>query len=354
MAWKNVMAKLATIAATMSDDDNRKRLEQAFYWNVPLENVEGIDSVVIVNALDVKHFFADYWDWNFCYISETGSNTPAEQLTAFIQILNDFKSRHQYGVRKAVEAYYTDYNPLENYDRIEDTSRSTTYGKTTATDYGRSKTTGYGRELHSADSSVMGEENANGKTLGGSVEYVEKPVADATGRTSTLDVFTETVTEDEEGTEHKTSVDTQNAVTSSGKLTAVEVKDIKLNTGGDGDKVKTTNSVSTYQTDEKEESSTSVQGTTAHLATGKGSHDEITSGSDTENYSGTDTELQSGTDTDKTEGHIHGNIGVTTSQQMLQSEIDLRLQQDMTSWFFETLAKECLIMGVIDDDCMDW
>lgn len=51
----------------------------------------------------------------------------------------------------------------------------------------------------------------------------------------------------------------------------------------------------------------------------------IDSGSLSVNVSGTGsgTGTESATDTSEHEGRIHGNIGVTTSQQMLQSELDL-------------------------------
>lgn len=49
----------------------------------------------------------------------------------------------------------------------------------------------------------------------------------------------------------------------------------------------------------------------------------ITDGTDSSASSGNTTLTRSGTDNGVHSGRIHGNIGVTTSQQMLQSELDL-------------------------------
>lgn len=48
------------------------------------------------------------------------------------------------------------------------------------------------------------------------------------------------------------------------------------------------------------------------------------------------------TDTRTIDGHIHGNIGVTTSQQMLESELQLRLY-DLTTVIYKELADHFLL-----------
>ena len=69
-------------------------------------------------------------------------------------------------------------------------------------------------------------------------------------------------------------------------------------------------------------------------------------GTDTMNNTGTDTMEHTGTIKDETgeeettthNGHVHGNIGVTTSQQMLQSELDIarfNIVQQITDLFLQ-------------------
>lgn len=66
----------------------------------------------------------------------------------------------------------------------------------------------------------------------------------------------------------------------------------------------------------------------------------------------TDTSVNSGTDTKKTDyGHVedgqehiraHGNIGVTTNQQMIQAEMEMRIQWNLYQTIIDLFAKEFL------------
>lgn len=56
-------------------------------------------------------------------------------------------------------------------------------------------------------------------------------------------------------------------------------------------------------------------------------------------------ETHSGTDKRAYDSHIHGNIGVTTSQQMLQSELDLIPKLDLLAFIADDFHQEfCLMM----------
>ncbi len=50
-----------------------------------------------------------------------------------------------------------------------------------------------------------------------------------------------------------------------------------------------------------------------------------------------------GKDTTDHDGHVHGNIGVTTSQQMIESEIDLRTKNNIYEIAARVFANELLI-----------
>lgn len=81
--------------------------------------------------------------------------------------------------------------------------------------------------------------------------------------------------------------------------------------------------------------SDSDSGTTT--ATGTGSSNSTVDNSDTEKR--TETEGHSFTDRKNvTASRIHGNIGVTTSQQMLESEIALRMKHDFFNTVYEDIA----------------
>ena len=74
---------------------------------------------------------------------------------------------------------------------------------------------------------------------------------------------------------------------------------------------------------------------------------------DTQNYNSTVTNTGSGTDTTQTEYglkrkevediHVHGNIGVTTSQQMIESEISLRAKYDIYKIISKEFEREFLV-----------
>lgn len=76
-------------------------------------------------------------------------------------------------------------------------------------------------------------------------------------------------------------------------------------------------------------------------ATGTGSSNSTVDNSDTEKR----TEVEGHTFTDRknvTTSHIHGNIGVTTSQQMLESEVVLRIKHDFFNTVYEDMANATL------------
>ena len=74
---------------------------------------------------------------------------------------------------------------------------------------------------------------------------------------------------------------------------------------------------------------------------------------DTQNYNSTVTNTGSGTDTTQTEYglkrkevediRVHGNIGVTTSQQMIESEISLRAKYDIYKIISKEFEREFLV-----------
>lgn len=83
--------------------------------------------------------------------------------------------------------------------------------------------------------------------------------------------------------------------------------------------------------------SATTNGDAKHYVTGYNSNTEVlqshdvTTGSDsnTSSATGTGTEAETGNHSDTRTGRVHGNIGVTTSQQMLKAEFDLAPEINM-------------------------
>lgn len=75
------------------------------------------------------------------------------------------------------------------------------------------------------------------------------------------------------------------------------------------------------------------------------SHDNSNgTSSSTSNATGSGTEAESGTHNDSRTGRIHGNIGVTTSQQMLKAEFDLAPEINMYNIITESFKHRFCLM----------
>lgn len=167
--------------------------------------------------------------------------------------------RYQYKWNKLINNVYAQtYNPIENYDRQEDTSLS-----------------------YEGSENVTRNVNSDRKTKG-------------------------------------TTADTRNDTSSAESSSQKNVFAFDSSTASPSD---------------------SDSGTTT--ATGTGSSNSTVDNSDTEKR--TETEGHSFTDRKNvTASRIHGNIGVTTSQQMLESEVTLRMKHDFFNTVYEDIANAVL------------
>lgn len=196
--------------------------------------------------------------------------------------IGTWSKKHYWTFEKWAKALKIEYSPLENYDRFEDWW-----------DYSE-------------------KDNDNTRTL----DHQDKRTLDTQNK-RTLD------------TENKRTLDTQDE----------ETRDISDETTYD--KTTTTeNEVSafdssSYQPADKstmdEDGTVTVAGTGTDTFTHTGTDTMNNTGTDTLDNTGTDTVDYSGTIKDEGGetvnsshgGRIHGNVGVTTSQMMLQSELDI-------------------------------
>ena len=180
-----------------------------------------------------------------------------------------------------------EYNPLENYDRKEDWTDTDENSGTDGTTRTTTEVTD-GAKTHS-----------NSFT---SSETVDTDTSDFT-TTSSTEVMDKDTSNDST-TENKTSA-FDSAV--------YEEKDKSITNGTGTDDTTTTLSGT-------DNSTGTVDTTTATTSSESGSDTDDTTVTTTENISGTNGNSREGVHT----GRIHGNIGVTTSQQMLKAELDLK------------------------------
>ncbi len=185
--------------------------------------------------------------------------------------MRNWSAKNSEPIARILRALTEDYNPIHNYDRYEE-----------ATDKGSDSYTRTG-------TATFKDNGSNSYTDSGSDGFTETREIDGTQSGTTT------------GTDSKTAEETVSA-----------------------------DNVSTYQPDRKTEES----GTSSATTSGSNSStDEVThSGTNSLTHSGTDQLTHTGEDVSVHDGsqdlkhnaHLYGNIGVTTSAQMIAGEMDIR------------------------------
>lgn len=210
-------------------------------------------------------------------------------------------------MRKWIEALSIDYNPLENYDRYEDYR-----------DIGE-KTNKLGRTLNHADETLY---NSQDKRTIDTDSLNTRNLRDEEERnledkeTRDLD---DTTTYD-----HQTSTE---QLVSAYDSSTYQPSSMTINTNGvesGGQTSHNTDKLEQGGTDTFEHTGTDVFSHTGYDDTKNTGTDTMDkSGSDRINHTGTITDDGNENSFNSHAGHLHGNIGVTTSQQMLEAELSI-------------------------------
>lgn len=242
------------------------------------------------------------------------------------------------------------YNPIENYDRIEDWTDTGTSSETgTRSDVGTSHTEG---ETH---------DNLQEQTTGTSSDSETQSGRTQTDNNSTDNlVKTNREVTDQDGTSatrasaHNTSETTvsafndgsyapsQKVAVNSGEFLATGQPD-KTDTTTTNDVIVTNNGTDTRTIQGQEVEQTS--GTTTGSGTTSGTRAVIESGTSETNGRTTLTSDTTGSRENEGvhSGRIHGNIGVTTTQHMIEEEIQLRHNFNIYSMISDCFCDEFLI-----------
>lgn len=215
---------------------------------------------------------------------------------------------------KWVDALAIEYNPLENYDRIEDYTDTLNRGMKSSA----RKDSGNTRTFDNEDKRTLDtEDKLTRDTEDQTTLDTQNQRTLDTQDEETLDTQNQRTLDTTETTEKTVSAfDSSTYQPSEKVVTENDGTDTMNNTGTDTFTHTGTDTMNNTGTD-----------TTTHTGTDTTTH----TGTDTMNYSGTvKDEYGEGTSADETEnsktvhaGRLHGNIGVTTSQQMLESELQI-------------------------------
>ena len=243
--------------------------------------------------------------------------------------------KHYRTFQKWIEALNIDYAPLENYDRIEDWTDTENGGVSSSgrTDSGNTRT------FNNQDKRTLDTQNK--RTL----DTEDKETLDTQNK-RTLD------TEDKEtlDTQNKRTLDTN--TTTENTVSAFDSSSYQPSDKSDSDNTGT-DTMDNTGTDTIDHTGTDTMdntGTDTVEHTGTDTMDNT--GTDTVDYSGTiKDEYGEGRSNQETRnnksvhgGRIHGNIGVTTSQQMLQAELDIakwNITQQITDLF---ITEFCIML----------
>ena len=216
-----------------------------------------------------------------------------------------WSNKHYRTFEKWINALNIDYNPLENYDRMEEWSDAGSRTNTgTVSDIGSRTNTGTVSDTGSITNTGTQSTNTTGK-----------------------DNFT--------GSGNSTNTDEISAYNSA------SFQNDKKNTTNSSNSSKTNTTTNSTRTDNLTESNSNTR--TDNLT-------ESNSNTRTDNLSESNSNTRTDNLSEKTNsnriGRAHGNIGVTTSQQMLQSELDIakwNIYEQITDLF---LSEFCIMVYV--------
>ena len=227
-----------------------------------------------------------------------------EFVKSMIGIWSD---KHAHTFERWVKALAIDYNPLENYDRMEDwndrSDRARTASRTGTND--RSATTESSQALtedHTAsESGTRSDTKATAGTTTESVNNNNDTQVDSAGAKTRQD-------------------DTQNTISAYDSSTMQnDTRSVVDGTESDSSSTKT-KSAGSSSTDGSSSGTEHGESSDSRTSEDSSTHAGHTSTSDTMSGSDSTDEQEAESNRAIRSGRAHGNIGVTTSQQMLQAE----------------------------------
>lgn len=290
---------------------------ESLFDNISLP--DGIDKEVLVNTIMLESSELEMMYSNGDFLK--------------VAIQNWFYRKYPM-IERFINAINLEYNPIENYNRVEKWKDKSNGGKTLNSSKEGSVTT------TSSNSENTTDTTNNVVTHAGTIS-VENDTTETTAHGKTVTTTyntTDTVTHSDINTQGAQSNSTEDKVSAFNTNTYSPERQSTNTLGAriDSDEG-TTNDKKTGTEENKFTGSDTV--TTAVSNVVSFNNNDSTSGTDTINKTGsnnssiTNTESIEDTDThnDETthEGNISGNIGVTTSQQMLKSELELWAKIDI-------------------------
>ena len=275
--------------------------------------------------------FMDTLYWDRIFLSKYENTQDAE--SNFEKVFKSFMKRHEIDFSLMYQALYDyKYSPIENYNRIEEsdivkggtdtnTTRETSensisYGAIDTREDNLSATT----QSNATDTNTTNEQSENTISYGG-IDTREDNLSataqsNATDRNGGADIISKAVSG---FNQPNTMNDSEKETTTYGKETSTTGTTTTTNTGTQKN---TKSGTDSNNTESHKSIEVSYGGT--ETTTNTGTQKNTKSGTDSNNSESVKNSEMSYGGTEKTTSTIHGNIGVTTNQQMIESEIEMR------------------------------
>ena len=324
-------------------------------FNVTITDISN-NQIILADTKTVVDFF-DTLYWDRVFIAKEENIEDAEK--SFERVYKNYMKRNEKNFSLMYQALYDyKYNPIENYNRFEDTNVENGGKDTTTTNGSETGTTSSHKDITNTTTSentnttksdttnteTLTKENTNTVTATQSstnnITYDNKETrsddlhASATSNVSDTNKGQDTIIKKESGfNQPDTLHDSESQVTSYGKQTTTNSTTTTENTGSQmtaktgTDKNITSTNTSSSDTINETATTTNKGNDTVNVTENGTNTGTITDTSTlaTENTNSNTNETSYGS-TVTTNSNIHGNIGVTTNQAMINAELEMRTQ----------------------------
>ena len=300
-----------------------------------LQNFTRIDRNFIVT----KGFFNPVWNRNY-------ESTDQAVLDQFKEDVDDLLFRNKNNYQHMYDVLLTEYNPIENYDRnetvkdITDTSNKTTndYGETMEHfDYGKSSSQDVTGSQEMTDNLGKTKQTDNNGAVKITDNMGQTHTTDSIGTQTDTNNYAAVTTSHSRAGFNSNSYEPESRDIADGHIDTIShggqsnshISDAVVNEH-------TTDKVTnTSETDAVTNTTTAGERTDKHTVDARSDLHNTEARQDVSNLSGT--EIYDHT------SRIHGNIGVTTSQQMIESEMQLRAKYNIYKIIYEDIIKELCV-----------
>ena len=282
------------------------------------------DNIVLPDGIDKDNLVADI-------MRNSGDLYPYHQIPEYLKSnITFWFSRRLFDFDRMYKSLRMEYSPIDNYNRIEDIRR----------EYKDSGTDTETLTLGSSTTSKHSGTDTETTTLGSSTTSTHTGTDTETttlGSSTTL-THTGTDTDTMQGggsTEKGVSAYNENGYTN-------REKDTETQNSTNSKQYNSTETNTGSGSDEKEQTYNS---TVTNTGSGSDIQEQRFDSTVTNSGSGSDkTQTDYGKQRTETEStHIHGNIGVTTTQEMIESEMSLRAKYDIYKIISREFEREFLV-----------